>query len=83
MVREIVHPTARLVFDATKPDGTPRKLLDVSRLHGLGWRHRIELRQGIAETYAWYVESTVAAAAAGAAASSSRGRTVQPTCAPL
>src|SRR6476646_5331236 len=48
MVREIVHPAARLVFDADKPDGTPKKLLDVSRLHQLGWRHAIELRQGIA-----------------------------------
>jgi GDP-L-fucose synthase len=70
MVRQIVHPTARLVFDSTKPDGTPRKLLDVARLHDLGWRHRIELRRGIAETYAWYVESIVAAAAASATAAS-------------
>ena len=54
------------MFDDTKPDGTPRKLLDVTRLHDLGWRHRIELGRGIAETYAWYVESEVAAAAAGA-----------------
>ena len=40
----------------TKPDGTPRKLLDVSRLHALGWRHRIALREGIAETYEWFLE---------------------------
>ena len=62
MVREIVHPAARLVFDAGKPDGTPKKLLDVSRLHQLGWRHDIELRQGIADTYQWFVAQTVAAA---------------------
>ncbi len=43
LVREIVHPQAQLVFDATKPDGSPRKLLDVSRLHALGWRHKIAL----------------------------------------
>ena len=46
LVRDIVHPQAELVFDPTKPDGTPRKLLDVSRLHALGWRHRIELARG-------------------------------------
>jgi GDP-L-fucose synthase len=62
LVGEIVHPAARLVFDADKPDGTPRKLLDVSRLRGLGWRHRIELRQGIADTYQWFVAQTTAAA---------------------
>ena len=62
MVRGIVHPSARLVFDTGKPDGTPRKLLDVSRLHGLGWRHAIELRQGIAATYEWFVSQLVAVA---------------------
>jgi len=62
MVREIVHPSARLVFDTDKPDGTPRKLLDVSRLHQLGWRHTIELRPGIAATYEWFVTQSVAAA---------------------
>jgi GDP-L-fucose synthase len=62
MVREIVHPSARLVFDLEKPDGTPRKLLDVGRLHGLGWRHAIELRQGIRDTYEWFVAQFVAAA---------------------
>ena len=45
LVRDVVAPEARLAFDTTKPDGTPRKLLDVSRLHALGWRHRIELRE--------------------------------------
>jgi len=45
-----------LNFDTTKPDGTPRKLLDVSRLTALGWRPRIRLRQGIERTYAWFVE---------------------------
>ena len=56
LVRDIVHPEARLEFDASKPDGTPRKLLDVSRLHELGWRHRIELRAGIEATYSWFRE---------------------------
>ena len=57
MVRSIVHPSARLVFDSSKPDGMPRKLLDVSRLHALGWRHRIELREGISATYDWFLET--------------------------
>jgi GDP-L-fucose synthase len=39
------------VFDATKPDGTPRKLMDVERIHSLGWRHRISLEQGIEMTW--------------------------------
>jgi GDP-L-fucose synthase len=55
MVGEVVYPAARLVFDTSKPDGTPRKLLDVSRLHALGWRHSIGLREGIESTYAWFL----------------------------
>jgi GDP-L-fucose synthase len=54
-VRDIVYPEAQLVFDTSKPDGTPRKLLDVSRLHALGWRHKIALREGIATTYQWFL----------------------------
>jgi GDP-L-fucose synthase len=56
LVRTIVYPGARLVFDSSKPDGAPRKLLDVSRLHALGWKHRIGLRQGIERTYSWFAE---------------------------
>jgi GDP-L-fucose synthase len=55
MVRSIVYPQAALTFDASKPDGMPRKLLDVSRLRALGWRHRVALRDGIESTYAWFV----------------------------
>jgi GDP-L-fucose synthase len=57
LVRDIVHPRARLVFDPGKPDGMPRKLLDVSRLHDLGWRHRIGLRAGITSTYEWFINN--------------------------
>ena len=57
MVRDVVHPSAQLVFDRTKPDGTPRKLLDMRKLHGFGWRHRIELRSGIETTYEWFLEN--------------------------
>jgi GDP-L-fucose synthase len=60
MVRDIVYPEAKLVFDTSKPDGTPRKLLDVSRLHALGWKHRIGLRQGIASTYEWFLDHLTA-----------------------
>jgi GDP-L-fucose synthase len=55
LIREIVHPGTTLVFDRSKPDGMPRKLLDVGRLHGLGWRHRVALRDGIARTYEWFL----------------------------
>ena len=57
MVRDVVHPSATLRFDPSKPDGMPRKLLDVSRLHALGWRHRIGLREGIEGTYTWFLEN--------------------------
>ncbi len=56
-VRDIVAPDVELVFDRTKPDGMPRKLLDVSRIHEAGWHHKIELREGIESTYAWLCEN--------------------------
>lgn len=56
LVREVVYPEAKLIFDPSKPDGTPRKLLDVSRLHALGWRHRIDLRDGIESSYRWFLD---------------------------
>jgi GDP-L-fucose synthase len=59
MVMSAIGYTGELVFDPTKPDGTPRKLLDVSRLHGLGWRPRISLKEGIAATYTWFKEHAV------------------------
>jgi GDP-L-fucose synthase len=55
IVRDVVGYDGDIVQDTTKPDGTPRKLLDVSKLHALGWRARIGLREGIASTYAWYL----------------------------
>jgi len=53
-IREIAAPGVELVFDPSKPDGMPRKLLDVSRIHALGWHHRIDLRQGIRQVYDWF-----------------------------
>ena len=69
-VRDAVHPQAKLTFDAGKPDGAPRKLLDVSRLHALGWRHSIGLEEGIASAYRWFLENhaTARGAEKGAAA---------------
>jgi GDP-L-fucose synthase len=54
LIQKVTGYQGELVFDHSKPDGTPRKLLDVSKLHALGWRHKIELEDGIAETYSWY-----------------------------
>jgi len=54
LMQEITGYRGQLVFDRNKPDGTPRKLLDVSKLHALGWRHKIGLEDGIVDTYSWY-----------------------------
>lgn len=54
LMKDIIGYEGSLEWDATKPDGTPRKLLDVSRLHELGWQHAIGLREGIMQTYNWY-----------------------------
>ena len=56
MIKEVVGYDGSIAFDTSKPDGTPRKWLDVSRLNGLGWRARIPLREGIRSTYQWYLE---------------------------
>ena len=54
LIRDIVAPGVEIIFDSARPDGTPRKLLDVSRLRSLGWRHRISLAEGIRATYRWF-----------------------------
>lgn len=61
LVRSAVGYNGHLIFDSTKPDGTPRKLLDVSRISALGWRPRITLKMGIERTYAWYRENVAEA----------------------
>jgi GDP-L-fucose synthase len=55
-LKQVIYPEAILRFDTTKPDGPPRKLLDVSRLHALGWKHRIGLAEGLASTYEWFLQ---------------------------
>lgn len=57
LICDVVGFQGDLAWDTTKPDGTPRKLLDVSKLHGLGWRHTIGLREGIAKTYEWFLQN--------------------------
>jgi GDP-L-fucose synthase len=57
LVQKVVGYDGSLVFDKTKPDGTPRKLLDVHRLNQLGWKHTIDLEEGIRRTYQWYVQA--------------------------
>ena len=56
LICEVVGYEGRLAFDASKPDGTPRKLLDTGLAESLGWRARIDLRDGIAQTYAWFLQ---------------------------
>jgi GDP-L-fucose synthase len=56
LVLSVIGYSGRLEFDSSKPDGTPRKLLDVTRLTNLGWKPRISLDAGIAQTYAWFKE---------------------------
>jgi GDP-L-fucose synthase len=55
LIRDVVGFGGDLSFDTTKPDGTPRKLCDVSRLHDLGWKHTLGLKDGLIGTYAWYL----------------------------
>jgi GDP-L-fucose synthase len=55
-IRDLVHPTAALRFDTSRPDGTPRKVLDTSRLSATGWTPTIGLDEGIASTYEWFLE---------------------------
>lgn len=57
LIKEIVGYEGNIVYDHSKPDGTPRKLLNVAGLHSLGWKAKTSLREGIAKTYEWYVSN--------------------------
>jgi len=57
LICDVVGFEGDLTWDTTQPDGTPRKLLDVSKLHDLGWRHTVGLREGIARTYKWFLQN--------------------------
>ena len=56
-IKKTVGFEGELVFDTTKPDGTPRKLLDVSKINNLGWKHKVNLQQGIEKTLDWVTEN--------------------------
>ena len=60
-IAKVTGFTGRLTFDSSKPDGTPRKLMDVSRLNNLGWHASIELEQGLKDAYQWYVDNVLSA----------------------
>ena len=56
MIQEVVGYTGRLKFDSTRPDGTPQKILDISKINSLGWKPTISLREGLKQVYQWYTE---------------------------
>jgi len=56
-MKEVVGYTGRLTFDTTKPDGAPRKLIDVTRLENMGWKYSVDLKEGLEKTYRWYLVS--------------------------
>ena len=59
MIKDLVGFDGELRFDSSKPDGTPRKLMDVGRLHQLGWKHQIDLPQGLKLTYEDFLQQRV------------------------
>ena len=59
LVQEVVGYEGRIVYDSSKPDGTPKKQTDITRISAMGWAPQIPLRQGLAEVYHWYSESAV------------------------
>ena len=54
LVKDVVGFEGDIQFDTTKPDGTPRKLMDSSRLHNMGWKHTTSLKEGLKKTFDWY-----------------------------
>lgn len=56
-IKKIVGFEGSIIYDSTKPDGTPRKLMDVSRINNLGWKHKTNLEEGIKKTYEWFLEN--------------------------
>ena len=56
-IQKAVGHQGEIIWDATKPDGTPRKLMDISKMHALGWKHQVALSEGIEKTYKWFLEN--------------------------
>ncbi|UAB84836.1 GDP-L-fucose synthase [Zunongwangia sp. SCSIO 43204] len=57
VIQQKVGHTGEIAWDSSKPDGTPRKLMDISKMHDLGWKHKIDLEEGIEKTYNWFLEN--------------------------
>ncbi|MFA9189315.1 GDP-L-fucose synthase [Flavobacterium sp. FBOR7N2.3] len=57
IIQKIVGHTGDIIWDTTKPDGTPRKLMDISKMHSIGWKHKVDLETGIQKTYKWFLEN--------------------------
>ncbi|MDR2283073.1 MAG: GDP-L-fucose synthase [Sphingobacterium sp.] len=57
LIQRVVGHNGNIKWDSSKPDGTPRKLMDISKMHGLGWRHEVNLEEGIRKTYEWFLRN--------------------------
>lgn len=57
LIQKVVGHQGEIVWDSDKPDGTPRKLMDISKMHELGWKHQVDLEEGIERTYRWFLEN--------------------------
>ena len=58
-MKEVIGFKGKLTFDITKPDGAPRKLIDVSRLSNIGWNYSVNLKDGLSRTYNWYLKEII------------------------
>ena len=56
-IQKIIGHHGEIIWDSSKPDGTPRKLMDISKMHKLGWKHQVQLEEGIQKTYTWFLEN--------------------------
>jgi GDP-L-fucose synthase len=56
-IQKIIGHQGEIIWDSSKPDGTPRKLMDISKMHALGWKHQVQLEEGIQKTYNWFLEN--------------------------
>lgn len=56
-IQKITGHQGEIIWDSSKPDGTPRKLMDISKMHDLGWKHQVQLEEGIQKTYDWFLEN--------------------------
>jgi len=57
LVAKIIGYNGKIIFDSSKPNGTMRKLCDVSKIQSMGWRHKVEIEEGVEKLYKWYLEN--------------------------